>query len=321
LRRKWICHAAHIKCLRLGLTTVTFFTIIGDCTSRETIMFRRLALAVILTAACAANAAQIDRSVDATKMGSLDQSLTNCQNSGCGPTAAVNSFVFLQNMYGSIYGTNLVPAPKAGDPPNKNLADVANTLLGANYMNTDCVGCGTDFRDFILGKQKYIEEKSPGKTVYMALVNDIWALPGGPTKPDYVRERTAPTIDFLSTELADKEDVELLIKFADGSGHYVTLTGLKWNSDTKLGTLTFVDPDGGVGRDSNISQSGDDPLHIDLQGADGNARAGTIFAAVSESPILTPVSPSLPEPETYAMLLAGLGLMGFAGRRRKQKSS
>lgn len=28
---------------------------------------------------------------------------------------------------------------------------------------------------------------------------------------------------------------------------------------------------------------------------------------------------AIPEPETYAMLLAGLGLMGFAARRRKQK--
>ena len=27
---------------------------------------------------------------------------------------------------------------------------------------------------------------------------------------------------------------------------------------------------------------------------------------------------AIPEPETYAMLLAGLGLLGFAARRRKQ---
>jgi hypothetical protein len=31
--------------------------------------------------------------------------------------------------------------------------------------------------------------------------------------------------------------------------------------------------------------------------------------------LTTPV----PEPETYAMMLAGLGLLGFAGRRRKQQ--
>jgi hypothetical protein len=36
---------------------------------------------------------------------------------------------------------------------------------------------------------------------------------------------------------------------------------------------------------------------------------------ITEGYLLTAV----PEPETYAMLLAGLGLMGFVARRRKQK--
>jgi hypothetical protein len=34
----------------------------------------------------------------------------------------------------------------------------------------------------------------------------------------------------------------------------------------------------------------------------------------------TPPVAAIPEPETYAMLLAGLGLMGFVARRRKQSS-
>lgn len=32
-------------------------------------------------------------------------------------------------------------------------------------------------------------------------------------------------------------------------------------------------------------------------------------------------TPAIPEPETYAMMLAGLGLMGFLARRRKQKEA
>jgi len=30
---------------------------------------------------------------------------------------------------------------------------------------------------------------------------------------------------------------------------------------------------------------------------------------------------AIPEPETYAILLAGLGLLGFVARRRKQKAA
>ena len=48
------------------------------------------------------------------------------------------------------------------------------------------------------------------------------------------------------------------------------------------------------------------------------AKAG---ALVSEPGTLTIVTTPIPEPETYAMLLAGLGLLGFAARRRKLKEA
>jgi hypothetical protein len=41
---------------------------------------------------------------------------------------------------------------------------------------------------------------------------------------------------------------------------------------------------------------------------------GTITVAANKS-----ITPPVPEPETYAMLLAGLGLMGAIARRRKAK--
>lgn len=48
-----------------------------------------------------------------------------------------------------------------------------------------------------------------------------------------------------------------------------------------------------------------------LQGAGGTA--------ASQSQLIV-LSASVPEPETYAMMLAGLGLVGYAARRRKQAS-
>lgn len=46
-----------------------------------------------------------------------------------------------------------------------------------------------------------------------------------------------------------------------------------------------------------------------ITGTAGGTYAGTLSAAAAP----------IPEPETYALMLAGLGLMGFVARRRKQK--
>ncbi|MDM5178125.1 PEPxxWA-CTERM sorting domain-containing protein [Massilia sp. DJPM01] len=57
---------------------------------------------------------------------------------------------------------------------------------------------------------------------------------------------------------------------------------------------------------------------LNLFGSKANYGNLTIFARdVSKTAFEVPTTP-VPEPETYAMLLAGLGLVGFMSRRRKQ---
>lgn len=46
---------------------------------------------------------------------------------------------------------------------------------------------------------------------------------------------------------------------------------------------------------------------------------GNDFAIDDISLSIKSTVPAVPEPETYAMLVAGLGLLGWVGRRRKQQ--
>lgn len=62
----------------------------------------------------------------------------------------------------------------------------------------------------------------------------------------------------------------------------------------------------------NLSQKFGSTMYVGFTGGTGGTDADqriTSFSLVS----------SVPEPETYAMMLAGLGLVGFAARRRKQQ--
>lgn len=242
--------------------------------------------------------------------GNLDQANTNCPEANCGPSAAVNSFVFLQNRYPSIYGNLLVPALQGGNPTQADMVEVANTLT--EFMNPCGCSDGTAIEDFIFGKSAYIDSVAPGTTTFAAQTTAQWRnpTPGGTTaqKPAYVQDLTRPTLQFIFDQLKDSEDVEIFVTFVDVRfKHYLTVTGMTWDTATNTGSFNLVDPLGGNQIASNFEL--DTLGFVFLKDYGGGV---FISNAVSESPLPAPV----PEPGTIVLFSLGMALLTPLRRAR-----
>ncbi len=276
-------------------------------------LFRNAALLALLTPIVA-----VATTIDPAKYGQLKQSdIVNCPNEACGPAAAVNSFVFLQNMYPSVYGAKLVGL----DPSNPPLhwQTLAGDILAMDpYMGT-CCNAGTSIEKFILGKQKYIEDAAAGSTIYMAQMDRDWDLTksGGAAKPGYVEDNTVPSVAWLQREIDDGEDVELLITYTDGrvGSHWVTLNEF---TSSEM-TLNFIDPLTGMPLKEGavydlISQGFRKYIHISYFDPlnPNNQVDAVITGAVSESPV--------PEPGTAALFLLAIPVLYWMRTSRSGKT-
>lgn len=273
-----------------------------------------LAVTVVLgsLAASVHAAPTFDVEIPDRLFGHLKQNLVpGCGAVACGPTATVNSFVFLQNQYPEIYGNKLIP------DTNKNGKVDESEMIEAASALTTLMGCclpdGTDVKNFLPGKMKYIEGdstanpplagKAPGVTVYQSRTDPIW--------------------QFLVDELKAGEDVELSIGLYDAAGkriggHAVTLTRFKWtdtNMDNVIGLregaqIFFIDPSDGVNKSAGIFNVGS-TIETDFlsgeQFLNQTVASGRIELAVSESPI--------PEPDVILLLLTGL--LGLLANRQR----
>lgn len=271
---------------------------------------RALLLACLLGASLPAIAGPIDFSVDEGMdlFGNVDQTalgdvLGGC---GCGPVAAVNSFVYLERRFPGQYGTSLTPLDRVGE--EKIAGDLA-----LNWMHTS--DKATTIQNFINGKMDYIDENAPFTTNFAAQVSP--RLEPGTFEGSRSTEFVEPTAAFLAGELRDGEDVEVLIAQFDEKGvqtfgHFVTAVKLDWINQKGDGfmapsdgaTWGFMDPNGGVVRDKRFIFESDGELMF--QGPSGGTFE--IVAIVSESPFRK--TPPIPEPQTWRLLLAGLGALG-----------
>jgi len=227
--------------------------------------------------------------------------------------AAVNSFKFLQNTYPLVYGPLIPEVP--GQIPYDNLRAVAERLLLPEYMNTRAATGGTDWLDFIKGKEKYIREKTGDNTIFEAQ-----AEPGldaaGRTVPDYV-ERRWPTFQFLYQNLVSGQDIEIFAREqGSNKGHFVTVVGVHWTDrdmdgiidEDENAQLEFLDPvpslDTGLAfKSKRLVQNGEDaPLYLDtLSGL------WEIRMAVKESPDLP--RRAVPGAASFLLCVLGLGVV------------
>lgn len=92
----------------------------------------------------------------------------------------------------------------------------------------------------------------------------------------------------------------------NGTGGYADIdfgTGFGSNSSSRLSENDWVT--------WNVTGLGDSTLsnmYVNIKGIDGGYQAKYM-----------PLTTAVPEPETYAMMLVGLGLLGFAARRRRNE--
>ena len=278
--------------------------------------------------------------LDPDEFGYLSQAdLAGCglAGSGCGPAAAVNSFVYMQNTYRRTYGDSLVPTqpePKT-DFNNDGRIDryddwiyAAKMLAEPPYMKT-CCGSSTLRNDFFYGKRRYIEDRVPGKTVYQAMDDpELNALDpqGNFGGADVEIVRSPPTPQFFSENLKSGEDIEVLITQDDGVkltfGHFVTLYALRWidqdmsgniNAADGMASLSYLDPSKAPSdqeQTRELRQRADGRLF--LIGANGQEY--DIRFAVKESPMDKNRAPA---PGTLILLITGLGALAAAWAWRR----
>ena len=174
--------------------------------------------------------------------GHLDQHLTwpnlgaQWSNNMCGATAFVNSFVYLQNEYPSIYGHALVPGNDYvdGQPSQADLIATADLLASPTYINL----FGSSLPNaYDVALPAYMQAVAPNTTVINGQANYYYTGYGN----------TTPTWQFICDALLTNSTVEIGIY---GPSHILSVTGFHFTDVNNDGiidagdgaTINVIDP-------------------------------------------------------------------------------
>ena len=241
--------------------------------------------------------------------GSLDYAYpkfgTGDNNMACGPSAATNSLVYLQNAYPSLYGRSLIALAghsmqgTGSYTPYDDWIYTAGGVLATKYMNT--TNAGTYDGDFTMGLYAYTNTVASGKVRYSA--QDCWVPSwGGSSKPPSWVSGVTPTWNYLYNGLKNSADVLTMLTYVSSDGgHYVSAEGMTWNDATESGTLTFMDPGGGKSTTTSIRLSSG-KLYTDYGGSNESW--------ISALDVLVPVWPVPSPPQQYRTVGGSLGAAG-----------
>ena len=224
---------------------------------------------------------------------------TGNNNMACGPVAATNSLVYLDNAFPGVYGTSLIAS--AGHDMDNDSAYTAyddwiytagGCLATSSYMNTTKAN-GTYCDNFTWGLYTYVEQQAPGKTVYSAEqynASSNWGnAPAPDTPPSWVQSKT-PNWDFIYDALTDSSAVGMMLYYKGSGGHFMSIMGITWNTSTNSGTLQYMDPWNGESGATGIHESSSGTVYTDYGGDNGSwINAITVLSPIA--PTVTAVSP------------------------------
>jgi hypothetical protein len=175
---------------------------------------------------------------------------TGNDNMACGPTAATNSLVYLENAFPSLFGQSLIASAghsMQGKSTYTTYDDwiytAGGVLASPKYMNTTQAE-GTYHDQFIWGLYKYTESVAGGKLSYAAedySSPKYWGNAPAPSGPPSWVKGGGPTWDFIYDGLNDSASVDVGLSYVGGGGHFISIKGMTWNDVADTGTLTFMD--------------------------------------------------------------------------------